>query len=235
MNCLITGARIGIGHELALKLASMNYNLMITYYTNQKLCEKLRKDIINNYNVKCIIKRLDLKDEDNIKEVVNEFKNEFGSLDILVNNASCSMDNLISDKTKKEFMHNLEVNVVGTFLMCKYASKIMNDGLIINMASTDGIDTYSIYNIDYSVSKAGIIQLTKSLSLILKDIRVIAVAPNWVDTESTKEMNLEYLQSELQRIGQKKLIKVDTVVNKIIHIIVDKNILSGEIIRIDGE
>ncbi len=236
MNCLITGASIGIGNCLALKMAELGYDLFLTYNTNKKLCEKLQKNIINTYRVKCFIQKCDLKNEDEIKDVILNFYKEIGKIDVLVNNASLSMDNLIEDKTKKEFMDVLEVNIVGTFLMSKYASKIINkNGIIINMSSTDGIDTYSLYNIDYAVSKAGIIQLTKSLSLILNNTRVIAIAPNWVDTESTLEMNSEYLQSELIRIGQRKLISKEKVVKKIINTIVDKNIESGCVIRIEDD
>lgn len=236
MNCLITGASIGIGNRLALKMASMNYNLLLTYNSNLELCKKLQEDIINNYNVKCIIKKCDLRNDLDIKNVINSFKEKLGKIDVLVNNASISHDNLIDDKTRDEFMDVLNVNLVGTFMMSKYAKNYINKGgIIINMSSTDGIDTYSLYNIDYSVSKAGIIYLTKCLSLILNDIRVISIAPNWVDTESTREMSKDYLQSELARIGQKKLIKVSTVVDNIIHIIMDKNIDTGSVIRIEGE
>ena len=236
MNCVITGASIGIGHDLAIKLASMNYNLLLTYNSNYLLCKKLQDEIVSKYQVKCIIKKCDLRNEEDITKVINDCKNNLGNIDILVNNASYSCDNLIDDKTKDEFMDVLNVNLVGTFLMCKYAKDYMNNNsIIINMSSTDGIDTYSIYNIDYSVSKAGIIQLTKCLSLILDNIRVVSIAPNWVDTESTREMDSNYLESELKRIGQKKLITKEEVINKIIHIIVDKNIKSGSIIRIDGE
>ena len=236
MNCVITGASIGIGHDLAIKLASMNYNLLLTYNSNYLLCKKLQDEIVSKYFVKCIIKKCDLRNEEDITQVINDCKNNLGNIDILVNNASYSCDNLIDDKTKDEFMDVLNVNLVGTFLTCKYAKDYMNNNsIIINMSSTDGIDTYSIYNIDYSVSKAGIIQLTKCLSLILDNIRVVSIAPNWVDTESTREMDSNYLESELKRIGQKKLITKEEVINKIIHIIVDKNIKSGSIIRIDGE
>ena len=236
MNCLITGASYGIGRCLALKLASMNYDLLLTYHTNELLIRKLKEEIQSKYKVKCIIKKCNLKDEDEIKGVIDTFQKEFGKIDVLVNNASYSCDNLISNKTKFEFMENLEINVVGTFLMSKYASNIMNkDGVIINMSSTDGIDTYSLYNIDYSVSKAGIIQMTKVFSLSYKDFRTIAVAPNWVDTESTREMSQDYLKKELERIGQKKLISKEKVVNEIIKIIVDKSILSGSIIRIEDD
>ena len=236
MNCLITGASVGIGKALAYKMGSLGYNLFLTYYSNQKLCEELKQELINKYGIECYTSKCDLHSEEEIKNIILKFKDKFGSMDILVNNASISHDSLIEDKTKEEFMDVLEVNVLGTFLMSKYAVSIMNkNGVIINMSSTDGIDTYSLYNIDYSVSKAGIIQLTKVLSLVYNDIRTIAVAPNWVETESTLEMNQDYLKSELERIGQNKLIEKEKVIQDIIHIIVDKSIKSGSIIRIDGE
>lgn len=233
MNCLITGASLGIGHALALKMASLGYNLVLTYYTNQEKTEKLKKEIEEKYKVKCFIAKCNLKKEEDIINIINLVKEKFKTLDVLINNASMSNDNLIENKTKEEFNEVLEVNITGTFLISKYALKILNkNGIIINMASTDGIDTYSIYNIDYAISKAGIIQLTKSLALINQDIRVVAIAPNWVDTESTKEMNQEYLINELKRINQTKLISKNTVVNKIIDIINDKSIRSGEVIKI---
>jgi len=236
MNGLITGASVGIGRSLAIKMASLGYNLLLTYNTNEFKCKELQDYILDNYDVKCIIQKCDLRVEDNIKDVYKKFKENLGNIDVLVNNASVSLDNLIEDKSALEFKEVINVNLVGTFLMCKYGYNLMNkDGIIINMSSTDGIDTYSLYNIDYAISKAGIIQLTKSLSLIYPDIRVVSVAPNWVDTESTREMSQEYLDSELKRIGQKKLISVDTVVDKIINITQDKNIKSGSIIRIEGE
>ena len=235
MNCLITGSSIGIGKNLAIKLASLNNNIYITYLTNELKAIELQEEIINNYNVKCFIKKCYLRDEKDIINVVNDFKNKLGNIDLLVNNASISHDNLIKDKNKEEFMDVLNVNLVGTFLMTKYAISNMNTGTIINMTSTDGIDTQSIYNIDYAASKAGIISLTKSFALSYPNIKFISIAPNWVDTESTREMNQDYLNDELKRINQKKLITIDCVVNKIIHILVDKNIKSGSLIRIDGD
>ena len=236
MNCLITGASTGIGHDLALKLASQNYNLLLTYNSNELLCKKLQKEIKNSYNIKCFIEKCDLRNEEDIKHIISTFQNKLGKLDVLVNNASVSHDNLIIDKTKEEFMDVLNVNLIGTFLMSKYAINILNNNsIIINMTSTDGIDTCSLYNIDYSASKAGIIQLTKVFALSYNNFRTVAIAPNWVDTESTREMDEKYLQDELIRIDQKRLISKEEVIKKIIHIIVDKNIKSGSLIRIDGD
>ena len=101
--------------------------------------------------------------------------------------------------------------------------------IVINIASTDGIDTYSSLNIDYSASKAGLINLTKSLALTLPNIKILAICPNWVETESIKEMNQEYLKQEMKRINQKQLIKPDEISKKIINII-NSDIKSGEII-----
>ena len=236
MNCLITGGSIGIGHDIVLKLASLNYNIYFTYLSNVNKAKELQNEVISKYNVKCFINKCDLSKEEDIVNTINDLKNKLGNIDVLINNASLSCDNLIKDKTKMEFMKVLEVNLVGTFLMSKYTCEIINEsGVVINMSSTDGIDTESIYNVDYASSKAGIISLTKVFSLNYENIRFISVAPNWVDTESTREMNNNYLQSELKRIGQKELIKRNVVVNEIIHIIVDKNIKSGSLIRIDGD
>ena len=232
MNCLITGASKGIGKALAYKFASLGYNLYLTYVSNYDLILKIKDDIQDKYQVKCFIKKCDLKFEDDILSLIRDYETKFKSLDILVNNAGIYMDNLIEDKTKNEFMKVLEVNVVGTFLLTKYSLRLMReDSIIINMASTDGIDTYNLYNIDYAVSKSGIIQLTKSLALILKQ-KVIAIAPNWVATESTLNVDKIFLESELKRIGQKELIQVSKVVDIIIDSINNKDIKSGEVIKI---
>ena len=228
MYCLITGASLGIGRELAIKMASLGYNLYLIYYSNLELINKLKIEIENKYKVKCKIKKCDLSLEEDIKKLFKDIDN----LDVLVNNAATYEDNLIEDISKPEFMEVLEVNVVGTFLVSKYAlGKLSENGVIVNMASTDGIDTYSRYNTTYAVSKAGIIQLTKSLAITL-DKKVIAIAPNWVDTESTKMVDKNYLESELKRIGQEKLIEVERVVDVIIDSINNQDIKSGDVIKI---
>ena len=130
-------------------------------------------------------------------------------------------------------MKVLEVNLVAPFLLIKYFSNIMDNGVIINIASTNGDNTYSSISMDYDASKAGLINLTKNLSSYLTNIKVCAIMPNWVDTDTTLSIDKEYLDKEMKRIGQTRLIKTEDVCNRIMDIITDDNVKSGSIIRMD--
>ena len=136
------------------------------------------------------------------------------------------------EKNKDEFMKVLEVNVYGTFAMMQKFAKITS--YIFNISSTDAIDTGSVYNVDYSASKAAINCTTKYFSMFDKTTNYITICPNWVLTEPIKEMNQEYLKEELKRIKQDKLINPKTIPIVIKKCILDKN-ESGSIIRIDGD
>ena len=140
-----------------------------------------------------------------------------------------SIDNNFLDITSNNFRNILQVNLISPFLLIQKLYDIMEEGVIINISSTDGINTYSKLNIDYSASKAGLINLTKSLALELENIRIYAICPNWVNTESIKEMNQDYLKDELNRIGQKKLIEPKCIAEKVIKLI-ESDLKSGSII-----
>ena len=223
---LITGCSKGIGKEIALALASIGYNIIGTYNTSLEEIKNLKyeveiKGVSFNYY------KLDLLDDNNIDKFLEEINNNYKTIDILINNAALSLDNEIDNKTSKEFQDVLKVNLVGPFSLIKGLKDKLK--IAINIASTDGIDTYSSLNIDYSASKAGLINLTKSLSLAIPSVKILAICPNWIETESIKGMNQEYLKEEMKRIKQKKLIQPDEISKKIINIIND-DIKSGEII-----
>lgn len=230
---VITGASRGIGKETAYYFAKQGANLILTYNTNKDLLENIVSDIKNKYNISVDGIKCDLISELEIENLYNFIKDKYQQVDILINNAALSLDNDFINKTKDEFMQVLEVNVVGTFLITKYLSKLMNNGYIFNISSTDAIDTYSPLNIDYSTSKAAINNMTKSLSLVLNS-KVISICPNWVNTEAIQEMNQDYLKDELIRIGQDKLISPITI-PKTIDKLIKENIETGSIIRIDGD
>ena len=232
MLALVTGAAKGIGKEIVISIAKRNIDVIFTYNNSYDEANVLVDYINNNYdiNIKCF--KCDISKEEDIINLKDNILSSNNHLDILINNAALSMDNYIEDKTKEEFMKVLEVNVVGTFLMTKYFYKYMDNGIIINVSSTDSEDTYSDINIDYSVSKAGINMLTKVCALDFKNIKVIGAMPNWTNTESVKEMNPDFLKKELDRIGQDKLEEPDEVAENIVNLIFDKTIKSGEIRRV---
>lgn len=231
-TALITGCAKGIGREIALDLARSGYNIIGTYNTSLKEMNEL-KTKIENIGVNFQFYKLDLSSEDNINDMCDKIKEKYANVDVLVNNAALSLDNNFLDKTKEEFIKVLEVNLVGPFLLIQKLNNLLVDSKIINISSTDGINTYSKLNIDYSASKAGLINLTKSLALELENTKVYAICPNWVDTESIREMNPEYLKEELSRVGQKKLINPKEVSHKVLDII-ESDMESGSIIVMEG-
>lgn len=217
---LITGAASSIGKALALKFYDEGYDLILTY--NNKEIDYLEE--IDNYEAyKC-----NLKDEESIKDLYNCISNKH--IDVLINNACLSKDNLIEDKTKEEFMDVLEVNVVGTFLLTKYLLPIVSN--VIFISSLDSTKTPNIYEVDYIASKAAINSFAKTFSLSYPEIRFISVLFPWIDTSSTREMNNEYLNSEMNKYGQTRLLETNEVSNKIFDI-VNSDITSGSIIEVD--
>lgn len=231
---LVTGASKGIGKAITDFFASNKATIIMTYNTNLESSNKTKDELISKYNVNIINYHLDLSSEDSINDLYKEIKEKYGHIDILVNNASLSIDEDFNELTKEDFMKVLEVNTVGTFLMIKYMSKLMNSNdYIFNISSTDGIDTGSTLSINYNVSKAGIINMTETISRIIEP-KIITICPNWVETEATKDMNQDYLINEMKRINQVKLIKPERI-PQVINELINNDVVSGSIIRIDGE
>lgn len=215
MNILIIGGSSDIGISLAKYLSSLGYNVVNTY-NKHKFNDMIKCDVTNEIDI-----------ENTIKYSISKY----GRIDVLINMAAIYCDNDFLSKTKNEFMRVLEVNLVGTFLCNKIYSKYTTNGIIINIGSTDGIDTYNMYNIDYAASKAGVINISKSISKCTNN-KVLCVCPNWIESDSTKSMDDKFLSSELSRIGQDRLITLPEF-NKSIYEIINGNFDSGSIIRID--
>ena len=225
---IVTGCSKGIGKEIALELARDGYDIIGTYNTSniENLKNRIEAIGINFYSYK-----LDLLNEEEVFNFCKEINKKFKNIDILVNNAALSLDCEFLCKKSEEFRDVLQVNLVSPFLLIQNLN--IDNGVIINISSTDGINTYSKLNIDYSASKAGLINMTKSLSLILSS-RIYAICPNWVNTESIREMDQEYLNAELRRIGQKELIDPKDIAKKVIKLI-ESNMKSGSIVVMEDK
>ena len=225
---LVTGSSKGIGAATIEEFASNGYDVIINYNTSESIALSLYNKIKEKYDINVYLEKFDITNELEVKNIFNKYK-----IDILINNAAISIDSNIEEKDKNSFMKVLEVNIFGTFLMIKTFIQSNKEGVIVNVSSTDAIDTYNILSIDYSASKAAILNMTKNMANNYNSFKICAICPNWVNTEAIREMNEEYLESEMKRIGQKKLIEPNIVAKKIYDIVTDNNIISGSIVRVD--
>ena len=214
-NILIFGGSSDIGVSLAKYLIEQGNNVIITYNTH----------IVDD--IECI--KCDIRNESEVENTIKDVIDKYKRIDIIINMASISRDNLLSDISKEDFMNVLETNLVGSFLTSKIYSKYFDDGMIVNISSTDGIDTYNEYNMCYSVSKAGMIFMSKNMTMCTNN-KIICICPNWIDSISTNNIDKSYLNNELKRIKQDRLIKIDELNNSIYRLISDNN--SG-LFRID--
>lgn len=219
---VITGASSGLGNMLATILADYKATVIGLYHKN-----KIKNANFENY-------QCDVTREKEVEHLIKNIKNKFGKIDVLVNCAALSKDDDIYNKSGKDFLDVLNVNLVGPFLMTKYASKIMDKGVIINVSSTDGEDTYSPISMDYCASKAGLINLTKNMALRFPKLKVCALTPMWINTESVMQMDPKYLKEEMDKHQQKELLRKEDVALKIIEMIINNdNYISGDIVRME--
>ena len=234
---LVTGSSIGLGASIIKKYAIMGYNTIITYNSHKDETIKLQKEIKDKYNTESLVIKCDISKEEDIENLKDEIINKFNKLDVLVNNASIAIDTTISDKTKENYMKILEVNLVGTFLVSKIMSTIMSDNSsIINISSTNGIDTYYEYSLDYDSSKAGIINLSHNLANYLSPkIRVNTICPGWINTPMNKDMDTEFRKQEEDKILLKRFAEPSEIANLVYFISSEEaSYINDSVIRIDG-
>lgn len=236
---LITGASRGIGAEVAKVFASNNYNAVINYNNSSDAALKLKEEIENKYHVTAICIKCDVSNESEVKNMIEKAIDTFGHIDALVNNAGIAIDTTFEDKTVENFRKILDTNLVGAFIVSKYVGKYMlenKSGVIINVASTNGIDTIYPESLDYDASKAGVISLTKNLALQYAPyIRVNAVAPGWVNTDMNKELDKTFIDKENEKILLNRFARPEEIA-KVIYFLAtpDASYINSEVIRIDG-
>ena len=199
---LITGGSSGIGKETVYKFAKNGYDVIFTYNKSKEMSKTIEKDIKSSYNVNIYSIKCDISLENDVKSLTNFVKDKTNKIDVLVNNAGIAIDNLLEEKTVEEFKKVIDTNLIGTFSVVKYLGNLINDGgSIINISSTNAIDSYYIESIDYDASKIGIISLTHNLAkYYAPKIRVNCICPGWVDTLMNKDLSKEQKDSENKKI-----------------------------------
>ena len=237
---LITGSSRGIGKATAEQFVKNGgYKVVINYLNNKEDAERLSKFLQEKYKVDTLVIKADVSNEEEVKNMIQEIIDKFGRIDVLVNNAGIAIDKEFEDRTVEDWKKTLEVNTIGTFLVSKYASKSMlenKSGKIINVSSTNGINTLFPTSIDYDASKAAMINLTKNLAIQFAPyINVNSVAPGWVNTEMNKELPKELIREESEKIYKKRFAKPEEIAKVIFFLASeDAEYINGTVIKVDG-
>lgn len=237
---LITGGARGIGAAIAIKLAEDGYDIVIDYLTSKRQAQKLKEKIEKDYGVRCLIYKCDVSKEDEVDEMIDDIESELGSVDVLINNAAIDLSNLFHLKTAEEFRKTMDVNVIGAFNCAKrvYPNMIKKEsGNIINISSTNGLNTYYPMCIDYDASKAALISLTHNLAFELAPyVRVNCIAPGFIGTETELDgYDEDFLKQETEKIMVKRIGDPKEVAYLVSFLVSDRAaFINNTVIRIDG-
>ena len=229
---LITGATGGIGNSLVEKFHNHQCKILATG-TNEEKLENLKK----KYNIDT--KKFNLDDHDKIEEFVEEVSKKLGGIDVLINNAGITLDNLSIRLTEENWKKVLDINLTSTFLMCKFVIKKMlknKCGKIINISSIVG-HTGNLGQANYSASKAGVVAFSKSLAIeyARKNINVNCVSPGFIKTEMTDKISDEFKKNLLSKIPSGSLGTGEDVSNCVAFLASDMaNYINGETIHVNG-
>ncbi len=193
-SAIITGASRGIGKAIAIKFAKEGANIVINYRNNEEEALKVKEEL-EQLGVKTLIVKADISDLKQAENLIKQAKKEFGQVDILINNAGITKDNLIIRMKESEFDQVIKINLKGAFNCLKAVTPIMlkqRSGKIVNMSSVVGV-IGNPGQVNYCASKAGLIGMTKSLAreIGVRGINVNAIAPGFIDTDMTRVLTEE--------------------------------------------
>ena len=235
----ITGGSRGIGKAISERFAKEGYDLIINYKEKINRAEELKNELEGNYNIKVMLVKADLSNENSIIEMVNKITNTYKKIDVLVNNAGIVIDKEFSDRTVKDWEDTLKVNLIAPFVLTKLiGSKMFEEksGAIINISSTNGINTYYPSSVDYDASKSGLISLTYDSAVQFAPyVRVNCVAPGWVNTEMNKELEEDFVKEETQKILVKRFAEPEEIANVVYFLASSEaSFINSEVIKVDG-
>ena len=230
---LITGATGGIGNSLVEKFQKLGAILFATG-TNPEKLSNLKKRFPEIH-----VEQFQLQDHAKIESFIENVENKLNGLEILINNAGITLDNLAIRLTEENWKKVIDVNLTSSFLMCKYAIKKMlkkKYGKIVNITSVVG-HTGNIGQTNYSASKAGIVSFSKSLALeyAKKNININCVSPGFIKTEMTDKISENYKKMLIDKIPSGNLGTAEDVSNCVTFLASDMSkYINGETIHVNG-
>jgi 3-oxoacyl-[acyl-carrier protein] reductase len=235
---VVTGASRGIGKATALLLAQEGANVVVNYLSSAQKADEVVSQI-KKIGSDAIAIQCDISDETQVKSMMDKVVERFGRIDILVNNTGIVFDVPFAERTVEQWKKTFDTNVLGVFLCSKYASEIMkrnNQGKIINVSSTSGMNSFSPDSMDYDSTKAAVVALTRNLAKQLApDIQVNSVAPGWVDTDMNINLPKDYLTEEMQKIYMGRMAQPEDIAKAILFFASDdSSYITGSTLVADG-
>ncbi|GAB2561580.1 3-oxoacyl-[acyl-carrier-protein] reductase [Gracilibacillus alcaliphilus] len=235
---LITGASRGIGREIALTFARNGAKVVVNYSGSEGKAQAVVDEIIADGGEAIKIKA-NVSKEEEVKAMVKETIKTFGSLDVLVNNAGITRDNLLMRMSEADFDDVIDINLKGVFLCTKAVTRQMmkqKSGRIINVSSVVGVSG-NPGQANYVSAKAGVIGLTKTTAkeLAARNILVNAIAPGFISTDMTDKLTEEQREQMLALIPLNKLGEAKDVANVALFLASEQsNYITGQTIQVDG-
>lgn len=234
---VVTGASKGIGRAVVKEFANNGYNVVICYNKSVSDAQQLLNEI--SQTTRAIAVKVDVSNEDDVKNMVEITKKTFGNIDVLANCAGVSDTRLLIDSTKDDYDFVFDTNMRGTYNTCKLVGREMlssQSGKIINISSIWGLRGGSCESV-YSASKGAIIAFTKALAKELgpNGINVNAVAPGFIQTDMTKNVTEEIRQEIMDNSALGRLGTPEDVASVVLFLASEKSeFITGQVIGVDG-
>jgi len=237
-TAIVTGATRGIGRGVALKLAEQGADLAFTYVSSEEKALALEKEL-QSLGVKAKAYKSDASIMSDAESFVKDVLANFDSIDVLVNNAGITKDNLLMRMSEEDFDRVLEVNLKSIFNMTKAVQRTMlkqRSGSIVNMTSVVGVKGNAGQS-NYAASKAGVIGFTKSIALELgtRNIRCNAIAPGFIETEMTAKLDENIVKGWTDSIPLKRGGTPEDIANATVFLASDMSAyISGQVLNVCG-
>lgn len=235
---LVTGGSRGIGRAIAIKLASLGYDVAINYHGNEASAKEVA-ELCESFGVKTVVVQADVASFEACKQMIETVNETLGTISVLINNAGKTQDQLMMMMDAESFESVVQTNLMGTFNCMKLVMRQMMKqkyGRIINMSSVVGI-TGNAGQANYSASKAGVLGLTKSAAREVagKNILINAVAPGFIETDMTNVLSDQIKESIVGQIPLKRYGKAEDVANMVAFLASDQaDYITGQVFNVDG-
>lgn len=235
-TAFISGASRGIGEAIAITL-SKEYDVIINYANSEAGAKAVLAKLDPSGRHKMM--QCDVANEQDVKEMMDTIVKEYGHLDVVVNNAGITKDNLLLRMREEEFDDVIRINLKGTYNCIRHVARIMmkqRHGKIVNMASVVGL-CGNIGQVNYAASKGGVIAMTKAVAkeLAPRGINVNAVAPGFIQTAMTDTLSEDVQANAKNNIPMKKFGSVQDVANVVKFLCSeDSDYITGQVIAVDG-